>query len=338
MTVYFGGGERTALNPSPNAIEDTSLAGASVPYDVTYARVGLAFTDSQTQADYWKATLQDPTTGAATSITTFGIHFDARTPNALSGGPYDFMVAFNSVGTAVFKVTRTALTYQMQYWDGSSWVNTGSTVALSNSGFYTLDFVGVCGASGSVDFHVNNSLQTSGSISDADCNNIAEIRLYQAWTFNVGTVFSQVIVADESTVGWKAYTKFPTSDSAVNVQWTGSYADVDEAVTNVGDFVESTAANDVRTYLGAALSLGTQVTVKAVIVSFVALKVATGPQNIQGAMRLSGTNYFGPSVSGLGSGYGAFSWIRALNPSTGVTWTRSEAASAAVEFGMKSIA
>ncbi len=334
MTIYFGGGESSALTPTANCIEST----AGGRFDSARARLSLGFTGSATIADYWSAQLTDPTTGAAVNPTTVYLHAEFYPANFSVGGPHNAIEGVNASGVVVWQFARLVGTqnFQPQYWDGAAFVSTGITVALAFNTLYALDFEIICGASGACRLWVNgNGPPSIGVISDADCNNISSFRFKQGQSTQGNMGWSQIIAADELTVGWKLYTRAPTSNGA-NTAWTGAFGDVDEAVTNDADFIESTAANDVETFLGPALTLGSE-GVKAVIVSARIKTIASGPQNAQAALRRGGTNYFSANLSGLSTGYVGASGIFEVDPSTAVAWTVANAVAAATEFGLKSI-
>ncbi len=332
MTVYFAGGESDALTQSLNNIENTTGGR----FNSTYCRLNLTWTGSATSADYWQAAMVDPSTQAFTNATTVYTHAEFFTPNASTNGAI-VMEWLNTSGVSVFQIVRDASArYQAQFWNGATYTTIGSPLTLSNGTLYVFDFKIVCGASGSFEWYVGNTLLTTGSINDADCNNIERLRLRVG--FNGGNAncgWSQIIMADVSTVGWHFHQKPPTGNGA-NTTWTGTFADVDEAITNDADFASSTAANDVETYTGAALSLASGI-VKAVVVSLRPKVAASGPQNLQAALRIGGTNYFSPNLPGLNSGFGAAIGIWEQDPSTVAAWSAATAAAATTEFGMKSI-
>jgi hypothetical protein len=322
MTVFFAAGELEAYTVSGPVTESTN----SGTYDTACARCSIRpFTNT---ADYAESPVY-------TSATTSWTHFEVTTGNSAGTSGNTLITWYNSSATAVFRLQFTGSgVLQAQYWNGSAWTNIGSTTTLSVSVRYIIDLKIICGSSGSFELYLNQTLTLSGSASMGSVTNIARHRLQTPTSGGTGGGFSQIICADVSTVGWKLYLKPPTGNGA-NTAFTGTFADVDETSLNDADYIESVAANDVETYTGAAMTFASGA-VKAVVVSARALNIATGPQNMQLALRRSSTNYFTADVAGIGTGFAPFLGIWETDPSTGAAWTSANAALAANEFGVKS--
>lgn len=325
MTVFFAGGEMEAFIASSANVVETTAVGS---FDPTYARASCR-TGTSTSTEY----LESPT---YTSATTSWTHWESWQNVAITSG-FTYISWFNTAGTQVFRLQATASNVlQPQYWNGASFTNIGTTFTATPGTRTTFDMKIICGASGSFEFFAGSVLVSSGSASMTSVTDIARFRAHSInGSATVNHMVSQVVAADVSTVGWKYFLKPPTGNGA-NTAWTGDFTAVDELVLSDADFVESTVANDVETFTGAALTIGSGV-VKAVTVSGRSLRTATGPQNLQFAIRRGGTNYFTSNVAGLGLGFSPFVSIWATDPSTGVTWTNANAAAAATEFGVKSI-
>lgn len=337
MTIYFAGGETEAFVVSSSAqVAESTTTAAS--WDSAYARCSIRLSNGSapSTSDY----AETPTLSA--SLTTCWVHWEWYYNSTTGNSGSTMLTLYNSSATAVFRLQFTSAgVLQPQYWNGSAWTNLGSTFSISLAVKYTFDLKLVCGGSGSAEFYSGGILQVGvgGSASMTSVTNVQKVR----WNNNTTngsnanqSQISQCIVADVSTVGWKFHLKPPTGDSSTNTAFTGTFADVDETVLSTADFIQSSAANDVETFTGAALTLGSG-TVKAVVVSGLAKNSATGPQNLQFALRRGSTNYFSSSVSGISNGYLPFQNIWETDPSTSSTWTTANAGSASTEFGVKSI-
>jgi hypothetical protein len=332
MTVYFGGGEADALTGQPQCVE---LASAG-SFDSTYSRGSLGFTGSAVNfTDYWSAFLIDPSTTAVTNVTTLWFHAEHLSTNTTGGTNITLFQCVNSSGTPVFRCFRTSVgsTFQMQFWDGAAWQNAGSTFTITTGTRQRFDLKLICGASGSFEFYINEVLTANGSITDADTNNVKELRLCFGSSTQGAAAWSQIIVASVSTIGWKLHTKPPTGNGGVTT-WTGAFGDVDEVVNSDGDFIESVNNDEVETYTHAALTLTG--TVKAVIAGARSKTGGAGPTNMQMVLRKSGTNYPSGNVGNLNGTYQGNIAIWQLDPSTGVAWVPADAASTALESGVKS--
>lgn len=149
---------------------------------------------------------------------------------------------------------------------------------------------------------------------------------------------SQVIIASENTIGWKLQTNYPNSNSATNTAWTNDYTAVDEFAYDSGDYIETNSTGQVETY-GA-----TDINAAYATYNVKALVIATRASNdsgsavadIQGALRVSATNYFSANLSlTKDSAEHSVQAIFETNPNTAAAW--SQAAVNAAEIGLKSV-
>ncbi len=153
--------------------------------------------------------------------------------------------------------------------------------------------------------------------------------------------FSQIMVADEITAGWKMFYRPPTGDSVVSGHsaWTGGYVDVDEYLNNYdSDFISSATANQIELMTKGSISIPNGFAVKAVGVSARAKNSASGPQSYQPVIRFGSTDYVGDTITPdltFGGAPGFYGW--AVNPATSLPWVPSDAGSSTLEFGLKSI-
>ena len=324
MTVLFAGGECEAFVVSNAANVSEVTTGGT--YDSTYSRCSIELRGGSEWME----------SAVFAAQTTIWAHIEHYSGNTTGQSGLTVATLYNSSGTAVFRLQYTSTgVVQPQYWNGSAWTNIGTTISVSVSTRYIYDLKVVCGASGSFELYVGGTLQSSGSASMTSVNDIAKVRCHSGTTSASNRhCFSQIIVATTSTVGWKYYLKPPTGNGA-NTAFTNDYTAVDETTLSDADYITSGVANDVETFTGAALSLGSFI-VKAVVVSMRAKNDGVAPVNVQAALRRGSTNYFSSNLS-INSGFGPALGIFETDPSTGVAWTASDAGSSATEFGAKSI-
>lgn len=323
-TVVFAGGELEAFNRSSVSVIESANGAA---FNATFARCAIQCSNANV-ADYAE-------TLSFGSLATAWVHWD----NYMPWGPdvnAQIIGLFNSTGTEVFRIiAASGTTIQAQYWNGAAWTNIGAAVAYSTA-LVSMDLKVVCGAGGSFELYMSNSLIASGAASMGSVNNIDKARLYcQSGTNTHNNFVSQVIAADGPTVGYKLYLKPPTGNSATNTAFLNDFTTVDELALDDSDFIQSSAAGDVETYTHAAIAIASG-TVKAVVVSARCKNDGSAPANAQGALRIGGVNYFSGNLPGIGVGFGGAEAIFSVDPSTGVAWTTAAAGSAANEFGLKS--
>lgn len=336
MTFDFAGNEMEAFNVSTANVVEQAIAGY---FDTACSRTAIRLGLGSPAGEY-------ADTPTVTARTTRWLHCYYRVSiSSAASNAAPILILFNDVGTQVFRIyfpnANNVTSAQAQYWNGATWVNIGAAISLVASTTYTFDLEVVCGASGSFRFFINSSiLAASGSATMTAVTNIARARFHTTTSSGSSgnqSYVSQVILANESTLGHQYYTKPPTADGA-NTTWSGTFADVDETPLSQADFIESLNANEVETFTGAAITIPPNVVVKAVVVSGQMKNVAGGPQNAQGALRKGGVNYFSANIPGVGLSYAPAQAIFENDPSTAVPWVPADAVAATLEFGYRSIA
>jgi hypothetical protein len=317
MTIYFAGGEMGAFIPSDSTVEEisTNKNGA-------FARGSIDIVNTSSYAGGTFSTLAD-----------FWLHFEAvqGTANVSERTMISF---YDSGGTERVRLRSTKsgdYTLAMQYWNGAAWTTAGSSFVVDNSELQTFDVHIVSNsASGSIALYLAGTKRVdSGTIDLSSFSGLAEMRLKCA---AVGTKYSQLIVADESTIGWRLTTA-PATGAGATTDWVGGYTEIDELTYSDADFINSATANQVELF-SHSTTVPAGYTVRGVAVTARAKCGASGPQNIQLALRSAGTTYFSSSKA-LDAGYGAFVNVWETDPATAADFTASAIAS--LQFGVKSI-
>lgn len=197
-------------------------------------------------------------------------------------------------------------------------------------------------AAGSVNVYVDGvlGLTYSGDVTTDSATTLSAVGYGRvAGGNNSATIhyWSECIVADTDTRSMSLVALTPNgagSDSA----WTGAYTDINETAIDDAQALTSGTANQVSTFTvsaGSVLSSGS-VPIAAVVVNAKAQKGATGPANLQLAVRASGSNYFGSSKA-LNSSYMPTwdQWV--TNPASGAPWVNTDLTAAGFQIGVKSI-
>lgn len=222
-------------------------------------------------------------------------------------------------------------TVKMEYLSAlNTWTQIGSDVTLPDSSA-TFDIYLKTGASGEAILFVNQVERTSGTASITYPSDPANIKL--VCTAGFYNYFSQVIVADESTIGWRLKQGRMTGAGA-HTDFIGDYSGVDESRLSDADFINTSTANDIETFTTSLDSL-TGYIPQAVIVAARARRGSTGPQNLQLALRASGVDDFSPTKA-LGLGYAAYEHIWETNPATSAAFLNSQIST--LQPGVKAIA
>ena len=318
MTFYFAGGEIAPWMPSDsNVHEATAFAG----YDTNFARCGLFVFSGSSFAFTPDLNLPDE----------FYIHFAAE--RFTSGSNTESLLVLATGSTEVFQVYTDGTTIYLKAYIASSWTTLGSAVIPLNSTLQDMDlYIKGNSATGICRLYVSGTKRIEAL--SADLSAVTGIQTLRSYSMGSGGHnISQIIVADEPTIGMKLATRYPNGAGAVN-DWTNSYADVDETIYSDVDFVSSSSANQVAMYAQTG-PIPSSYTVRAVAVSARAKCGASGPQNLQLGVRVASTNYFS-TTKALDVGYGGPFNIWQNNPATSSAWLDSEIST--LQIGMKSIA
>jgi hypothetical protein len=244
----------------------------------------------------------------------------------------------NSSGTAVLQCIVSAAgnptTYKVQFWNGSSWVDTGVTFTGNLGAYQEHDFQITCGASGSITMYSSNAAISSGTITSANCNNLSYIRFGpQSPGGKNGNGYSQILVRDGPTLLRKVARR--------GISTAGNYAQWQGAVTNVTDNSDTTwiADNnngDKNSYLMNTLTVTPDSTkaIEAVVVGTRISRDISGLQNANAFVRQGGVDYDGPPIT-IALNLKGVNTIWTQNPATASRWAISEANSTTLEIGVK---
>lgn len=329
MAVIAVGGEAdTYTLVSGSAFAHESTAGR---YESNASRTAMLITAGASE-------IRLPFTGS----TSFWLHFYAY-QEGLPASAADAIVIMNSAGTeGEYKVImNTDGSWTFQKFKSASWSTIGSTtaaVAVINNSAAAFDFQIVRHITTGTFNVFKDGVSIFSFSGDTDTDSVPASVKFTGTTTNTRELnISQVIVADESTVGWKLQTLYPDGNGA-NTSWTGDYTAVDEAVYASGDFIETNTLNNIETYTAANINAAySSYNVKAVVVAARASNDSGSAINdLQMVVRTSATNYTSSNV-GLTKDGQEYS-VQAVwntNPNTASAWTQSEVN--ALEVGVKAV-
>ena len=145
-----------------------------------------------------------------------------------------------------------------------------------------------------------------------------------------GMRYSQVVVADENTVGWRVFTRFPTANGTY-AEMSGGFGDVDELAVSSGDVLSATLASK-STFTRSAITLSAGYEVKAVAISSYAHSTLPDLDDMELVLRKDSVDYFS-GVKTVGPGYTCFSEVWEVDPSTSAKWANAAVTATTVQFG-----
>lgn len=326
MTILFLGGEMGAFVPSGGGVSESTTAD----FNPSFARCAIKLDAGTSDPDVLYAE-----TSAWTAATgDFFLHFEEHPGNVDAVAAIDVVHLLNAAGTSVFRITQsrvssTSRTWQVQYLNASSaWANAGSALTFDvNRTAYDL-YVDLTGSIRL--YSAGTEVLTVTGLSLGHISGIAKARFFST---GVGRSVSQVIAADESTIGMRLATIYP-SGAGATTDWTGTYTEIDEIAYSDADFVNSSTNGQIELVTGTAPAL-TGYVVRAVGISARAKRGSSGPANLRLILRSGGTNYDNGADIALGLGYGAYEAIWETNPATSAAWVNT--AISALQYGVKAI-
>ena len=247
-----------------------------------------------------------------------------------------------STSQALFRLTQGRLDTDGaiigQYWNGSAWVSIGTGPLSSVLTVEETLHVKMDNVSGIFRRYRNTVLdgELLGDTIRTAGTAINRIE-FESHTGSGTQIYSEVIIATTDTRGRRLQRLEPTADGA-NTAWTGTFADVDEIGINDADYISTTTADQLETFVAAdiAASLSTAFAVEAVVVSVRARKGDSGPQNLQAVIRTASTDYMSSNYPTLNTMFqGGQQKVWDTNPNTLAAWTQAEVNG--IEIGVKSI-
>ncbi len=173
------------------------------------------------------------------------------------------------------------------------------------------------------------------TIGDTGATTVDKIRFTSSDSDGANATFiSEVVIADEQTINMRVATLVPEGDGN-QVDWVNGFAAVDELINSASDSIQSASANEVELMTLTDYAGSTDMVVRTVFVSAKAIRGASGPQNLQLAVREGATDGFSANKA-LTEVYTTFKNSFTVNPDTGpAAWTLPELDT--MEAGVKSI-
>lgn len=326
MADLFYGGEIGSVTPSSGAVYEatTGDGGETSIFNSSNARCAIRIGSSASyaestvfsgQAEIWTGWQGWFTNSAfSTTVTIFEL---------MAGSTAQVRLRWSESGTG---------TVTLQYNNGGTWTNIGSTATLSIQNRHKLD-VHLKISTDTLEFYAAGTLLISntGAVDLAGLSNITSVRWYGV--SSASAFISELIGSTASTIGSTIKTRY-ASGAGNSTAWTGTYADVDEIVYSDTDGISATAANDIELFTHSGADL-TGLVIRGVAIGIRGKLGASGATGIQGALRISATNYFSSTIT-QASGYGASVPLWETSPATAAAFTAAEVA--ALEYGAKAIA
>lgn len=306
MAIIFGGGELSSFHKF-NAIETTTSGTFRLP-----ARCGI-----HVKKGGWI------TTNTIGLLDDVWFHFDMGI--GLVSPTSTPIKVLSSTNTVLFTVRG----------DGS--VIVGNTtigiVPIFTPGLFTLDIHLRGGSNGLVEIYADTQVvfSATGNFTFTNMSTLTLAPVGTDATDNTGTVWSQAIIANENTLGYKLATlELETAGS--QAEWAGQIGDVSEIALNDATYITASTAGLVDTF--ETVDLESEYTnIRAVVISALAKYSSTGPKNLDAVFRIGGQNYTS-AMTPLSGGFSPSQAIFHVNPQTYSALSNSDINDA--EYGIRS--
>lgn len=315
MTIYFMGGEMCAFTPSASSPTETTTSAA--PFQSEFSRCAI---DCGANGIDYVAT---PTLVLPDELYTH-VYFKRRT----NYGQTYTLLSFLASGTEVFRVRTTDAAIQMQALISAVMTNVGASIAIDPEDIAEHLDVYFQGndATGNVALYLGGTERTTDTVDLSSVTAIDTVRSYHPHRF------SQLVIADEPTIGWRLLTRYPNGAGNASA-WTGGFGDVDEIGYSDADFCNSSTNGQIEQFTQTGPTISGYTT-RAVGVYARVKRGASGPSQLAIGLRASGTDYFGTEQA-LGIGYAALGEIWETNPATSAAWV--SAAIDAIQPSIKAV-
>ena len=313
MTIYFAGTERDAVEGG------IAISTNGAYFDATYSSLAVSVSNVVGCGHTLPTEI-----GAGADIWVGFTHF---APDSF-GNSNTLLVLTNASGQVVASITGTGTNSTQRF---TLYNDAGGSTAIDftwvknarlrwDINLYTS--AGTCYAK----VYHNNLLALSLSLAGTT-RGTKTVRLYSGGAEISGYV-SEIIIADESTLGMRVKTYRPTADGT-HTTWDGNYDNVNNDVIGI-EAISTQLPNAAETFLhGQTLTEGT--TIRALVVG---LSIASAnPTDASAVLNIGGTLYQKSFEKLLTQGTSPNLAIYETNPATGVSFTAADFNS--LEFGVR---
>ena len=238
-TRFFGGNTLAAFQRDSTLVAEVTTAGT---FDSAYVPNSI----SVPVANGGKLVSQ---AFSATSTLWFAGELYCNDASSNSGIADKLLFEVLAGSTTVFRiknVSSNSRSLEVQYWNGSSFVTIGSSVAWpawTTRLRFAVKVIG--GASGSYVLYINGSSYASGSIASASCDNFTRVQYWNPSNNSQAMYFSQLLAADYDLRDSCYMLAALNGNSASNTgAASGAYTDVNETVLDESTAITITASGN----------------------------------------------------------------------------------------------
>lgn len=305
MAINFGGGETSSFSCF-NSTEITTVGTFKAP-----ARCGV-----HTKKSGWMIA------DIGKNVSSQWFHFDVNV--GLTSNNLTPIQIFSGTNTVVFSIS----TNGNVIVDG---IPVGSINLFSSLGLRTID---IRLSTTGVTIYSNTRSVFSVSGSFTGLSNMRRIQFSPTGfdtTENTNTIWSQVIISDDATLGLELATLVLDNQGDL-AQWGGTVNSINETILNSQTYINAPSVDLISTYTVTPLS-AQYTEVKAVVVNALARYTGNGPQGLDAVLRSGGSN-LSQAMTPLDLSYVPSHRVYATNPFNGLEWTAAQVNT--TQFGFRS--
>jgi len=309
MTKYFAGQFAGQFNRSRITTSDVTTSGR---FDPTYVSSGVGLAGG---VDAYIESAEFSATG------TVWIVFDFYKGNGAESGSGQHLVCRNGT-TNVFRLAWASgsIATQPQYWNGSAWVDTGSSVNLARSSLHRIAIRITLNTS--FEMWLNGMPVSSGSGWTGGPTTMTLWRGYNYSTTDNSTVFSQLLIADYDIRDDHLMASEIDGDSSANTgAASGGYADVNGTGIDDSTAISITGSGNKQGQTHAGITVPVGMEIAAMVITARGRVDGVISDGILG-VRAGGSNYSSAGMN-FNSGYETRQRIIETDPSTTAKFTQS---------------
>lgn len=318
MTVLYAGGELESVTRSSTSVTSST----STTYrNTSYTRVSILIPNVNSE-EYIR------TPPLATGVPLAWLHFECYSlsaPAATWVAAHPWVQFFKTGSLPVFRlqvtahVVGTSNTIQAQYYNGSAWVDVGSTYSVGYGVLTRWDVKLSCGGSSesTAQLYKDGVLQATYSWTSAYTTDVINVQIGRpSYSQAIVTHLSQLLLATTDTTDMRVITVAPTG-AGTYTAGAGSYTDINE--TDLSDVTgwRSDVADEKYSWIFADPPAG--ISIRAVVFSSRASRNATGPQALRHVVKNGASEAVTADLI-LAEALGTVQSVLELNPITGGTW------------------
>lgn len=345
--VLFACGEDSCMTPiqaSGTSVTPVTTAGA---YRAGWAREGLSVWGN-TSADPNPQRWISPVFTATSNLWVHAEFYLGGMSSATTNQQALLIRSPDGVARILLRLTSAPGQIKVSTRNAAGTITDIGSPSSSNfgSGLNTLD-INVnytCTAAGGVTVYLNGAsviaftgnpcTDSATSLDQVEFSDMASSTVQPCTSASGATCWSEIVVANSSTLGYGLLSLTPTASGATQNWVPNTLANINKTANNDTTSITTTGNNVLSEWTQATAIPSGNFGVVAITQDFRIEKGATGPQNALPLVHVGASDFTGTSFSPLTS-FSNWNYVWATNPATGLAWTTTDV-TAPLQYGVES--